>query len=157
MIRIVDHRDPRMAEEIHRLQQASYAVERDLIDHPDFPPLRLTAGDIRREPDTFLGFRDDGLLVGIISFTADAERLDIGRLIVAPTHFRRGIARALLHAAERHAAPGMRITVSTAEKNTPAVRLYLRHGYEIVERTTLPDGLVLARFAKDAGAAAAYL
>jgi hypothetical protein len=46
MITSVDHRDPRVVAAIYQLQQAAYAVERDLIDYPDFPPLRVTAADI---------------------------------------------------------------------------------------------------------------
>lgn len=148
----VDHRDPGVAEEIHALQQASYAVERDLVGAVDFHPLRLTAEDIRREPDTFLGAREGGRLVGAVSFTESEALVDVGRLIVHPTHFRRGIASLLLEAVERHAGPGRRLTVSTAALNEPAVRLYQKHGYHIVERTVLPDGLALVRLAKDADA-----
>lgn len=149
----VDHRDPAVAGEIYRLQQASYAVERDLIGVADFPPLLVTARDIQREPGTFLGCRDRGALVGVLSFTATPALLDIGRLIVDPAYFRRGIAGALLDAAERRAAPGMRLTVSTAEKNLSAVRLYRKHGYQIAQRTTLPDGLALVRLSKQIDAA----
>lgn len=153
MITPVDHRDPQIAERIYDLQQASYAVERDLIGVAEFFPLQVTAEEIRREPDTFLGWWDGDRLAGVASFTATEEEIDIGRMVVHPAHFRRGIASALLRAVEERAAPGQRLTVSTAEKNEPAIRLYQRHGFEITQRTVLPDGLALVRLAKTAAPA----
>ncbi|MCE7986017.1 MAG: GNAT family N-acetyltransferase [Caldilinea sp. CFX5] len=148
MIALLDQRDPRIAEQIYHLQQASYAVERDLIEYLDFPPLAVTAQEIQAEPDTFLGYWEDGYLAGVLSFTLTPALLDIGRLIVHPLYFRRGIAGQLLQMVENYAKAPIRITVSTAEKNLPAVRLYQKHGYHLTERTVLPDGLVLVRFFK---------
>ncbi|HEU4454457.1 MAG TPA: GNAT family N-acetyltransferase [Longimicrobium sp.] len=153
MITAIDHRDLKIAALIYDLQQASYAVERDLIGAAEFFPLQVTAEEIRREPDTFLGWWDGDRLVGVASFTETTEEIHVGRMVVHPGHFRRGIASALLRAVEERAAPGQRITVSTAEKNEPAVRLYQRHGFEITRRTVLPDGLALVRLAKTAAAA----
>ncbi|MFZ4657808.1 MAG: GNAT family N-acetyltransferase [Caldilineaceae bacterium] len=151
MIALLDQRDPLIAEQIYHLQQASYAVERDLIEYPDFPPLAVTAQEIQEEPDTFLGYSLDDRLVGALSFGLMPALLDIGRLIVHPHYFRRGIAGQLLQAVENYTNDPIRITVSTAEKNLPAVRLYQKHGYHLTERTVLPDGLVLVRFFKSVG------
>ena len=151
MIALLDQRDPLIAEQIYQLQQVSYTVESDLIAYPDFPPLAVTAQEIQKEPDTFLSYREGVILVGVLSFSQTPALLDIGRLIVHPRYFRRGIASQLLQAVEPYATASMRITVSTAEKNVPAVRLYQKHGYHLTERTVLPDGLVLVRFFKEIG------
>lgn len=148
MLAILDQRDPQMAEQIYQLQQVAYTIERDLIDYPDFPPLSVTAHDIQQEEETFLSFWVDGQLAGVLSFTLSPDLLDIGRLIVHPTYFRRGVATQLLIAVERHAAAGVQLTVSTAEKNLPAVYLYQKHGYQLTQHTVLPDGLILLRFYK---------
>lgn len=150
MIALLDQRNPLIAEQIYQLQQASYTIERDLIEYPDFPPLAVTAQEIQVEPDTFFGYWEGSILAGVLSFTLTPALLDIGRLIVYPLYFRRGIASQLLVAVERYCADGMTLTVSTAEKNGPAVRLYQKHGYQLTERTVLPDGLVLVRFFKPA-------
>jgi|688.fasta_scaffold344519_3 GNAT superfamily N-acetyltransferase len=151
MIALLDQRDPLIAEQIYHLQQASYAVERDLIEYPDFPPLAVTAQEIQDEPDTFLGYAINERLAGVLSFTLTPALLDIGRLIVHPHYFRRGIAGQLLQAVEDYANASIRITVSTAEKNLPAVRLYQKHEYHLTERTVLRDGLALVRFFKSVG------
>ena len=150
MVSQIRHRDPHISARIHDLQQAAYAVERDVIGVKEFFPLTVTAEQIAREPDTFLGWWDGDRLVGVASFTATSEEIDIGRMVVHPAHFRRGIASALLRAVEERAVPGQRLTVSTAEKNEPAVRLYQRHGFEITRRTVLPDGLALVRLVRTA-------
>ena len=152
MLAILDQRDVQIAEQIYHLQQAAYAIERDLIDYPNFPPLSVTVHDIQEEEGTFLGRWVDGQLAGVLSFILSPDLLDIGRLIVHPTYFRRGVATQLLVAVESYARVGMQLTVSTAEKNLPAVRLYQKHGYDLTERTVLPDGLVLVRFYKTATA-----
>ena len=149
MPRVLDHRDPIIAEQIYQLQQASYAIEGELIGYADFPPLRVTVQDIQQEPEVFLGYWEAATLAGVISFSIAPVLVDIGRLIVHPQYFRRGIAGALLQAVELYAPLGACLTVSTAEKNTPAVRLYEKHGYELAQRTMLPDGLALVRFVKE--------
>jgi hypothetical protein len=90
MIALLDQRNPLIVEQIYHLQQASYAVERDLIEYPDFPPLAVTAQEIQEEPDTFLGYSLDAHLVGVLSFTLTPALLDIGRLIIHPHYFRSG-------------------------------------------------------------------
>jgi ribosomal protein S18 acetylase RimI-like enzyme len=149
MVSHINHRAPNIAEQIYQLQQASYSVERDLIDYHDFPPLRVTAADIQQEPGIFLGVWAGEALLGILSYTVTPQLLDIGRLIVHPSAFRRGIASKLLSAVERSATGQQHLTVSTAEKNEPAVALYQKHGYHILKRSQLPDGLVLVRFIKE--------
>ena len=149
MVSYVDHHEPQIAEYIYHLQQASYAVERDLIAYADFPPLRVTAADIQHEPGAFLGVWAAERLLGILSYTVTPPMLDIGRLIVHPSAFRRGIASSLLSAVERSATGQHHLTVSTAEKNYPAMSLYQKHGYRILKRSELPDGLALVRFIKE--------
>lgn len=148
MITPLQHHERAVAEQIYVVQQAAYTVERDLIGCIDFPPLRVTVADIQAETEQFLGYWLNTQLVGVLSFENKPGLLEIGRLIVHPQAFRRGIARALLQEVERYSVPGGMLTVSTAAKNLPAVQLYQKQGYQRRERTTLPDGLELVRFDK---------
>ncbi len=53
-----------------------------------------------RDPDALIVATDDGLLVGSVIAGWDGWRGSIYRLVVAPSHRRRGAGRALLQAAE---------------------------------------------------------
>jgi ribosomal protein S18 acetylase RimI-like enzyme len=148
MIHTLDILDPTTAQAALALQRESYAVESALIDYPALPPLYESTADLQHSGETFLAYLDAADIIGVLSFARHAQSLEICRLVVSPRHFQRGIGSALLHAVEQHASPGTTITVSTAERNTPAVRLYQKHGYTITRRHALPDGLVLVKLAK---------
>lgn len=148
MITTLTHGERAIAEQIYAVQQAAYTVERDLIGCVDFPPLRVTVADIQAETEQFLGYWDQQQLRGVLAFARSPGQLEIGSLVVHPQAFRRGIARALLQEVERYRALGDMLTVSTAAQNLPAVQLYQSQGYQLTERTTLPDGLELVRFYK---------
>jgi ribosomal protein S18 acetylase RimI-like enzyme len=107
-----------------------------------------STADLQHSGETFLACLDAAEIIGVLSFARHVQSLEICRLVVSPRHFQRGIGSALLYAVEQHASPGTTITVSTAARNTPAVRLYQKHGYAITHRHTLPDGLVLVKLAK---------
>lgn len=144
----VDIRQPDIAHQIHTLQRASYTIESQRIGYPDLPPLRETIENLQQLGQQFLVFREAEQFVGTVSYVRAGETLEICRLVVSPSHFRQGIARKLLEAVET-IQPGIRqITVSTAEKNLPAVTLYEKHGYQVAQRTVLNDGLVLVELHK---------
>ncbi len=144
----VDIRQPDIAHQIHTLQRASYTIESQRIGYPDLPPLRETVADLQRSEEQFLTFQETGQIVGAVSYLQVDNTLEICRMVVSPTHFRRGIAGKLLEAVETIAPDIRQITVSTAEKNLPAVTLYEKHGYHVAQRTTLNDGLVLVELHK---------
>jgi ribosomal protein S18 acetylase RimI-like enzyme len=142
-----DIRDEATAREVLQVQLESYAVESRLIEYPDFPPLRQTARDLQDSGERFFVSRIGGAVAGAISVAAVNGTADICRLVVSPAHMGKGIGTVLVRAVEA-AYPASRITVSTAWKNTPAVRLYLKLGYRILRRPFLPDGLELVEFEK---------
>ncbi|MCO5186525.1 MAG: GNAT family N-acetyltransferase [Anaerolineae bacterium] len=146
-VTLLDHRDMVTAAAILAVQHAAYAVEAALIDYPALPPLRETAQTIRNSDEQFLGCREDGRLLGVLSFELLRERLHICRLAVHPDFVRRGVAGALLVSAE-NLTDRLTITVSTAERNTPAIALYTKHGYAITQHITTPDGLPLVLLTK---------
>lgn len=73
--------------------------------------------------------------------------MDIGRLVVHPAYFRRGIARKLVESMEAIGGIHM-LTVSTGALNTPARHLYERMGYHCIEEVTLPEGVAIAYYEK---------
>ena len=142
MMGLIDIQDRVLAQQVLAVQRPSYQIESCLIDYPNLPPLFETAAELQNSEEAFVGYWLDGQLAGVLSYEERDLGVDIGRLVVHPDYFRRGIGRALLRWLETAVAPTY-ITVSTAAKNLPAVQLYQSQGYTISQHTTLPDGLEL--------------
>lgn len=142
-----------VCEEVLRLQLASYAIEAKLIDYDRIPALFDTPESLRQSGDVFLGQGDSsvegGSLVGVLSFRRQGRAVEVNRVVVHPDRFRQGIATALLGTLDElcHGVRG--IHVETATSNTPAVRLYLKLGYEEVSRREVHGGLLVSRFRKN--------
>jgi ribosomal protein S18 acetylase RimI-like enzyme len=140
-VREVDLSDDRLARELLAVQVAAYAIEAEILDYPQLPPLFETIDDLRASGERFLAAFAGDELVGATSVAVTDEALDVCRMVVSPAHMRQGIASRLLEAVEAMREGRASITVSTGEANIPAIRLYERHGFEIVTRRTLPDAL----------------
>lgn len=88
---------------------------------------------------------DEGDVRGFVAFTSD----ELTWLFVEPTHYRKGLGRALLrHALE---AAGATITTEVLAGNQAALALYLSEGFQIVKRV---DGRLAGN---EAFAAAGYI
>ncbi|MCA6217177.1 GNAT family N-acetyltransferase [Ideonella sp. B7] len=121
------------AEEIHRVWLQAYAEEAVLLGAVDFPPLRVTVADLRASTEAFFVARLGRQLVGGISVERADEGPNISALVVAPAFQRRGIAgRLLAEVLRTHGASPL--TVQTGAKNTPALALYARMGFQPVRR-----------------------
>ena len=141
--------DRSVAEQIHAVSQAAYALEAERIGCADFPPLRETLDGLRQCSDSFLVFQVAGRIVAALAFDRTTDPVLITRLVVSPAHLRRGIATALLVELERR-LPAARLKVSTALANTAAVSLYERLGYAKAEVTSA-EGITLVRLVKANG------
>lgn len=131
-----------VAGEVHRVMQAAYRVEADLLRVREFVPLRRTVADLLRSESTFLGAFLDGHLAGV----AEIERppgapVNVAALVVLPEHFRRGLGRALMHRVLEEHGRGP-ITVSTGVRNLPALRLYAGLGFQEQRRWSV-DGIAM--------------
>lgn len=134
--------DAIIAAQVWEIQMAAYRYEAAFIDYPALPPLRQSVADLQASAEQFIGYVVETSIWGALSYEIADKSLDITRLIVNPAYFRRGIARQLLAYVEQIPAIE-RLTVSTAQKNSPAVTLYERYGYAVYQEQRLPDGLVL--------------
>ena len=128
-IEILSHRDPKVASDILRIQQESYAVEAELINFSDIPPFRDSIQSIVENDETFIGYMIEGKIVGVLAYKAEQKEIDIYRLMVDPAYFRRGIGESLLKYLFA-TVPNMPVVVQTGKGNDPAVNLYLKYGFE---------------------------
>ncbi|WP_409299391.1 GNAT family N-acetyltransferase [Peribacillus sp. SCS-26] len=93
--------------------------------------------------EVFLGRLEGTELSGFISFKESREEVDIHRLVVHPRFFKRGIGKRLLTALIKRAG-GRRIKVSTGAENMPALALYKKQGFTLVQEREVVPGLTLA-------------
>jgi len=129
------------AEQIYTIMQEAYSVEAKLLGVNDFFPLGRTARDIADSDNLFLGYSHGGELIGVCEVEDLGNHAGlIAATVVNPNYFRRGIASSLI--GHLLASTFFRtFTVSTAEGNLPAIKLYQAHGFKPVGRKTLPDGM----------------
>lgn len=147
MIKLLDHKELIIAEEIVRLQKASYIIEAELISFMQIPPLLESTEDIINSDEVYYGYYVENKLAGMISYVLENAELDICKVAVHPDFFKRGIATELLKHIEQ--TPDIkRITVSTGLKNDPAVKLYISQGFAKIAEIEVVEGLWIAKFEK---------
>lgn len=133
--------EPTTMREIVAVQQSGYGVEVDLIGLKDLPPLLESAEDVARLNVVMLGARDGSRLIGAVGYRRLGDVVDIDRLVVDRSHFRRGVGTALLTELHHREATARCFQVSTASANVPAIRLYEHLDYRIERTEALPVGL----------------
>lgn len=148
MIRKINFQDRVEVGRLLQIQQACYQVEARLIGFDDVPPLAISFENVRERGEIFYGYFKDRVLAGAISYLYSGGVLDINRLMVAPEHFRTGIAKALLqfiHTVEDNIRA---ITVTTSTKNEPAVKLYEQFGFVKTGEKEIALGISMTHFKK---------
>lgn len=89
------------------------------------------AHELSQDTSVFLAAEDDGTLVGAVLGTQDGRKGWINRLVVRPSHRRRGIGRTLVHALEtRLQAMGIEIVGCLIEAwNESSMAFFAHLGY----------------------------
>lgn len=147
MIKKIDIRDRNIAREILSIQIPSYKVEAEIIGYDEIPPLKDTVDTLQLCGEIFFGYYSKEDIRGAISIKIDDDEMDIHRLIVHPDHFRKGIAQKLLSFLEITFAVKT-IKVATGSKNSPAVALYEKNGFQVINEITINEQLSLTFFEK---------
>jgi len=135
------HTEPLIAEAIRAVMFEAYSVEASLLGVPDFAPLHRTAAQVAASDALFLGIFLAGTLAAVAEVESPEPRhVHLGSLAVLPSHFRRGLATALLrHILDTHVSHD--ITVSTGVRNQPALLLYASHRFVEHRLWTTSDGI----------------
>jgi ribosomal protein S18 acetylase RimI-like enzyme len=141
LIQRIDITDHQWASDLLEVQTLAYRVEANLIGYDTIPPLHEDLAALQATDETFLGYVSDGKIYGALSYTRDGGIVDICRVYVHPSHFRKGIAQALLLHLLQLEENADKVVVSTGADNLPAVRLYQKHGFVEVGQTEVATGI----------------
>lgn len=138
------------AEAILGLQKRAYEAEARLYDDWSIPPLTQSVDSLREELGSMhvLKAVQDGAVAGSVRARAEGATCHIGRLIVEPELQGRGIGSALLRAIEAEFPGAMQFELFTGSKSEANIRLYQRHGYEVVTTRALSARVVLVYMGK---------
>lgn len=137
-----------VSEAIWELFQESYAIEAKLIGAKDFPPLQRTVREIQASDNSFIGIANNHIVHALLEYTVMFTAIEIHSLVVAPSHFRKGLAGYLLRElAELHR--GKTQIVETSLHNLPAINLYQKHGFKKAESFINPAGFKIVGFRRD--------
>lgn len=148
MIRKIDITNNKIAREVWHIQIPSYQMEAKLIDCYDIPPLQDTIETLQKCGEDFYGYYEHEELCGTISIKVENKLIDIHRLMIHPSHFRKGIAMMLLEHVENVIENAESIIVSTGSKNFPAIHLYERNGFRKTQVTKIYDQLSITSYKK---------
>ena len=126
--------EPADADELLVLQRACWVDEALANARLDLPALHedgeaLTAALGRHDS---IMIRHGGRLVASVQAWLDGQDWWIGRLMVAPDHRRRGLARVLLrHAEQRAPGEALNVRLHTGAASTTNLRLYTSEGFAL--------------------------
>lgn len=145
MIKKLNMKNSELAREFLTLQRLAYKIEADLIGVENFPPLNQTITDLNKETESFWGYFDERQLIGGISLEYLPSEIIISRLVVHPSRFSESIGTSLVkYVLEQNI--GKRVSVSTAKKNYPAVKLYEKLGFRLLKEWKVEKDLELVIF-----------
>ncbi|WP_291578641.1 GNAT family N-acetyltransferase [Clostridium sp. UBA6640] len=147
MIKQLDLKDEKVIEKILDIQIASYKIEAEIIGFDEIPPLKDTINSLKQCNETFYGYFIEDILVGIISYKIENNTLDIHRIAVHPSFFKRGIAKELINFIEK-INDTKNIIVCTGKENIPAVNLHMKNGYKKIKDIKIKEGFYLTSFEK---------
>ena len=132
MIRKINIKNEKIANEVLELQRNSYKAEAEIINCYDIPPLKDTLESLMKCGEVFYGYLIKNKIKSVISYKVANNTLDIHRVAIHPDHFRKGIARRLLEFIGTVEEDFSRIEVCTGKKNILAKNLYLQSGFSEV-------------------------
>lgn len=151
MIKQFNISDKNFAKAVFSLQKRAYQIEADLISSDEIPPLKESLEDLMYCGENFIGFFDADELFGAVSYKVTETLVDIHRVMVEPSHFRKGIARKLLVYLEELHGRNREMIVSTEVGNKPACELYGALNFVKIKEEMVGNGITLARFRKMPG------
>ena len=139
MIDLLKHFDKPVAKTIKAVFQKSYAIEAELLNATDFPPLKRPLSAFTKCINDFWGYYIEDELVGVVEIHED-DSIHIQSLVVLPDHFRKGVGRQLMqHILSQYQSS--LFMVETGLENIPAIALYEHFGFSIIKEWDTDHGV----------------
>jgi len=138
------------AEVILSLQKRAYESEARLYNDWTIPPLTQSLDSLKDEisAGSVLKYSQGEAIIGSVRASLQDNKCEIGRLIVAPEFQGQGIGSALLAAIEARFPKAHSFELFTGSRSEGNIRLYRRHGYEIVATKALSPAVTLVFMSK---------
>jgi ribosomal protein S18 acetylase RimI-like enzyme len=138
------------AEEILSLQKRAYESEARLYNDWSIPPLTQSLSSLKAEilSGGVLKYSQSTVIIGSVRASLQDGKCEIGRLIVAPEFQGQGIGSTLLSAIEAKFSQAQSFELFTGSKSDGNIRLYRRHGYEIVGTKELSPAVTFVFMSK---------
>lgn len=148
MIKNIDTKMFSNAFGVLKIQAPSYRVEGTLMGFYGIPAMKETVESILNSKDTYEGFYENNQLTGFIAFNTNSDTVEITKLVVNPPHFRKGIATQLIQHLFEINPEAKWYKVSTGTKNTPAITLYNKFGFQQVGQKEVATSVFITQFEK---------
>jgi len=147
MIIKINNKENNITEEIRAIFQASYAVEAQMLNAVDFPPLQRTVSQFLNSNSEFYAYYLIKNIAGVIEIENDKDLTHIQSLVVYPKYFRNGIGRKLVQFI-LDTYKSKVFTVETGIDNHPAIKLYKSFGFQEQKQWDTNHGVRKVRFEK---------
>jgi len=147
MISKIDNSSPSIAQDIWAVFQVSYAVEADLLNVSDFPPLKRSITDFLKSKTDFYAYFQNEKLTAVTEIKSKNDNTHIQSLAVAPYYFRQGIGQKLVSFV-LEAYNTSCFSVETGVGNSPAILLYKKKGFTETKQWNTNHGVRKIRFEK---------
>ncbi len=145
-IRVIEKNNPAEWRRVHELQQAAYRIEAEWLgaDPDTFFPLQESLSSLMQTTDDGFIAVLDGLIAGAIFLEKQKTSILIGKLVVDPKFFRRGVANRMLQfCLDLH--PNTEFRVGIGARNVAAIRLYESFGFRIESRARVEETLEVVK------------
>jgi|MGYP000004630738 ribosomal protein S18 acetylase RimI-like enzyme len=145
MIKKLQHTNLEIAREMRAVFQVSYAVEAQLLNAVNFPPLQRPLKNYVESNTTFFGYYKNQELAGVVEISHQKTATHINSLVVAPKFFRQGVAKQLMEFVLTNFDSEI-FTVETGLQNKPASKLYQKFNFKEVKQWDTDHGVRKIRF-----------
>ncbi len=132
------------------LQRAAFREEAVHVGDPSIKPMTQTLEGLREELATsvVLKYVEGGEIIGSVRARVVEDTCYIGRVVVHPDHWRKGIGRALMQAVEEHFPHVRRYELFTREDHDTTRPFYRSLGYVPIRTERYSDALVFVYLEK---------